>query len=263
MKKAIVLTSLFLLCASWVSAAPFTPGNIVLSDAAEDRLIEVALNGEKAVVVQVVTWELGDTLRRRPLGVDFDPNGTCYVGITGVPASATEVAEMPEGRGEILRILPDGTQQFFVLPATINKGTWISSDNPNEVFVMSNEQHPPFPSQSYRYRFQNGKISEPTLFNVTMTPQDNGNGGYGKALVLPDGRILIPSNTDHFINIYTEEGGDSIGRITTAKGYRSLAYIAGTNYMLANTDDGITVDKITMDGSIIGTFNCLIQKICG
>ena len=225
MKKAILFASLLMLCASVVLAAPFTPGNIVLVDAAEDRLIEVELVGEDAVVVQVVTWELGDTLRRRPLGVDFDPNGTCYVGITGVPTSATEVAEMPEGRGEILRILPDGTQQFYVLPAAVSKGTWMSSESPNEVFVMSNEPHPPFPSQSYRYRFVGDEISEPTLFNVTSTPQANGNGGYGKALILPDGRILIPSSTNQYINIYNDDGGDPIDQITTTKGYRSLAYI--------------------------------------
>jgi hypothetical protein len=244
-------------------AEPFTPGNIVLVDALEDRLIEVELAADfQARVVQVVTWSLGDTSRRRPLGIDFDPLGNAYVGITGVPVGATQ-AEFPEGRGELMRISPDGEQNFYVLPPQVTKGVWVSSFNPNEVFVMNNEPPPPFPSQSYRMRFTGDEWSDTTLFNVTSTPQGNGNGGNGKALILPDGRILIPSSTDNFINIYDENGGDPIDQIPTEKGYRSLAYIEGTDYLLANPNSGTSIDRIGFDGAIQGTFDFTIDNLNG
>ncbi len=256
---AVLLTAL---AVTAVSAAPFTPGNVVLCDAAEDRLIEVSLGEEEATVVQVVTWELGDTSRRRPLGVAFDPAGYCYVGITGVPTSATEAVEFPEGRGEIMRIAPDGSMDFFVLPEEVTKGTWVSSYDPHEVYIMSNEPPPPLPSHLFRYQFTGDQISEPTLFEVSNTAQANGNGGYGKALELPDSRIFIPSNTENVINIYDQEGGAPVDSITTEVGYRSLAFIEGTDYLLANPD-GTTVDRITFEGEVEGTFDFSLDFMGG
>lgn len=238
---------------------PFTPGNLVLADASDDMLIEVDLpdspEAASAQVVQVVRWELGDTSRRRPLGVAFDPNGVCYVGITGVPTSATEAVEYPAGRGEILRILPDGTMSFHVLPVEVTKGTWVSSYNPNEVFIMSNE--PVVPSESYRVRFSGNEISDITLFEVSETTQ-----GDGKALVLPDGRILIPADDANHINIYNESGGKPIGQIATEKGYRSLAYLEDSNEMLAIPGTG-TVDRLTMEGEIVGAFDFSLDGLGG
>ncbi|RJP27829.1 MAG: hypothetical protein C4527_12330 [Candidatus Omnitrophota bacterium] len=250
------------LCAISANAAPFTPGNLVLADAADDMLIEVSLGASEATVVQVVRWELGDTSRRRPLGVAFDPSGICYVGLTGVPTSATEQVEYPAGRGEILRIFPDGSMYFTVLSTEVTKGTWVSSNAPNEVFVMSNEPPPPFPSHSFRYRFAGENVIEETLFDVTMTPQSNGNGGNGKALILPDGRILIPSDMDPRINIYSDSGGAAIGSIPTSKGYRSLAYIEGTDYLLAIPGTN-SVDRIGLDGTLHGTFDFTIDGLGG
>ncbi|MBN2327822.1 MAG: hypothetical protein JXR73_11770 [Candidatus Omnitrophica bacterium] len=216
---------------------PFTPGNLVLVDASDDMLIEVDLpdspDALEAQVVQVVRWDLGDTSRRRPLGMAFDTNGTCYVGITGVPTSATEAVEYPAGRGEILRILPDGTQDFFVLSEEVTKGTWISSYAPNEVFVMSNEPPSPPPSHSFRFRFSGNEIIDITTFDVSETVKDTGNFSSGKALVLPDGSILIPSEMDNRINIYESTGGAPVGSIPTEKAYRSLAYLEGSNELLA------------------------------
>ncbi len=261
MRFVSCLTIFFIvLSVQFVSADPFTPGNLVLVDASDDMLIEVSLGETEAAVVQVVRWDLGDTSRRRPLGVAFDPNGTCYVGITSVPLSATEQVAQPQGRGEILRILTDGAQDFFVLPVEITKGTWVSSYAPNEVFVMSNE--PPPPSHSFRFRFSGSDIVETTLFDVTETLQSNGNGGSGKALTLPDGRILIPSEVDNRINIYTEEGGAAVDSIPTEKAYRSLAYLEDSNELLAIPGTG-TVDRISMEGTVLGTFDFSLDGLGG
>ncbi len=260
--RNLFIAALLVCCTSFVYADPFTPGNVVLVDAGEDRLIEVSLGKTEATVVQVVTWELGDTSRRRPLGVAFDPTGNCYVGITGVPTEATEAVEFPEGRGEILRIAPDGTKDFFVLPPEVTKGTWVSSYDPNEVYIMSNEPPPPLPSLMYRYSFTGDQISEPTLFEVSETPQANGNGGNGKALEMPDGRIFIPNNTESVINVYDNDGGAPVDNIETETPYRSLAFIEGTEYLLANPN-GTTVDRINFDGEIEGTFDFSLDFMGG
>lgn len=263
-----ILSALMILSAGLAAeGAPFTPGNIVLVDAAggRDHLIEVNLGGPGAViaeVAQIVTWELGDTSRRRPLGVAFDPNGTCYVGLTGVPTSATEAVEFPEGRGEILRILPDGTQHFYILPIEVTKGTWVSSYAPNEVFVMSNEP-PPSPSLQFRIRFQGNEIADITTFEVTESLQANGSGGSGKAMVLPDGRILIPSETDNRIGVFDDSGGAPVELIPTEHAYRSLAYIDGTDYLLAMRTNGTTVDSISFEGAVQGTFDFSLDGLGG
>lgn len=261
--RSILVGCLLCMVSMSTNAEPFTPGNIVLTDATEDRLIEVNLTPDEAQVVQIITWPLGDTSRRRPLGMAIDPLGNTYVGITGVPVSATEQVDFPEGRGEVLRIAQDGTMDFYILPPEVTKGTWMSSDNPNEVFLMNNEPPPPFPSQSYRLRYSGNQVIDTTLFNVTMTAQGNGNGGNGKALVLPDGRILIPSSTDNFINVYDEDGGDPVDQIPTTRPYRSLAYIAGTDYLLANPTNGTSVDRIGFDGSVEGTFDFSVDGLGG
>ncbi|MDP8245484.1 MAG: hypothetical protein P9L94_15475 [Candidatus Hinthialibacter antarcticus] len=246
---------------------PFTPGNLVLVDAADDMLIEVALPGSpdatEAQVVQVIRWELGDTSRRRPLGVTFDPNGTCYIGLTSVPTSATEAVEFPSGRGEILRISSNGALDFFILDPEVTKGTWLSSFAPNELFLMSNGPKPPFPSHMFRYSFSGGEISQITPFDVTETPQGNGDGGSGKALILPDGRILIPSETDSWINIYNESGGAAIDQIPTEKAYRSLAYLKDSNEMLAIPTSNSSVDRIDIGGNILGSFDFTLDGLGG
>ncbi|MDX9753979.1 MAG: hypothetical protein RBU29_08465 [bacterium] len=267
--KALYFTGalLLLLGVGWAQAEPFTPGNLVLVDAAEDRLIEVTLGETEATVVQVVKWALGDTSRRRPLGVAFDPNGTCYVGITGVPTSATEQVDYPAGRGEVLRIKPDGTQDFFILPPEVTKGTWVSSFAPNEVFVMSNEPPPPPPSHSFLLKFSGNEIVKTTLFDVSMTLQGNGNVSHGKAMVLPDGRILIPNGEltnqpEYIINVFGPEGGAPKNKIVVTKSYRSLAYLEGSNEMLAIPGTGY-VDRISMDGTILGSFDFALDGLGG
>ncbi len=252
-------------------AQPFTPGNLVLVDAGNDRLIEVELNLEgleagdygDAEVVQEVEWPLGDTSRRRPLGMAFDSNGTAYVGITGVPTSATEEEEFPEGRGEILRILPDGSIDFTVLSEEVTKGTWVSSFDANEVFVMSNEPpSDPSPSHSFRFRYSGDEIVDTTLFNVSEAVKDNGSLSSGKALVLPDGRVMIPSEIENVIRIYESSGGDPVDQIETEKAYRSLAYLEDSDELLAIPGTSY-VDRLDMEGNILGTFEFSMDGLGG
>lgn len=247
MRKSIwFFVLVFLVCgistSSW--SAPFTPGNLVLADCKLDRLIEVKMGDTECEVVQVVTWPLGDMQRRRPLGIAFDSVGNCYVGCTGVPKSATELVDYPTGLAEILRISPDGTQDFFLMPPTITKICWAKSWAPNEVYVMSNafSSHPTY---TFRVRFEGDTMLEPTLFEVCMT-QD----GDGKTVVLPDGRILIANDAEQAINIYGPDGGQPIDKIATQANYNSIDYLEGAKYIVALTNNQLRVDLIDFDGTI-------------
>jgi hypothetical protein len=231
-------------------ADPFTPGNLVLSDATNDRLIEVRLDvdAETVEVVQIVTWPLGDMKRRRPLGFDFDPLGNCYVGVTGVPQSATELVQYPDGIAQIIRITPDGSQSFHPLPPEdIDKITLVSSFNPNEVFVMRNTPMTP-PTYHFRIRFDGDQMADVTKFEVSPNT-----ASYGEVLILDDGRILIPLQNQNYINIYNENGGKPIGTIPTQKGYVSLAYQPDKDYMLALVNGQKNVDKIDFEGNLLET----------
>jgi len=187
--------------------------------------------------------------RRRPLGIAFDSVGNCYVGCTGVPKSATELVEYPTGLAEILRIRPDGTQEFFLMPPSITKITWAKSFAPNEVFVMSNAftSHPTY---HFRVRFEGSKMLEPTLFEVSKTLD-----GDGTALVLSDGRILIANDAERCINIYNENGGTPTGKIPTEMNYNSLDYLAGAQFLVCLTNDQKRVDLVDFDGQIHDTWN--------
>ncbi|MBN2328587.1 MAG: hypothetical protein JXR73_15705 [Candidatus Omnitrophica bacterium] len=229
-------------------AAPFTPGNLVLTDATNDRVIEVNISGDEPEIVQIITWPLGDTSRRRPLGMAFDPNGTLYVGITGVPTSATEQVQFPTGRAEVLRIKADGTQSFHALPGDeIDKITLVSSFNPDEVFVMRNTPLP-YPCYMFRVRFSGDEISDITKFTMSSEDENGQVSSHGEALIMPDGRILIPRHNVSVINVYGPDGGDPIDAIPTERGYVSLAYQEGTDYFLALVNGQKSVDVITLDG---------------
>ncbi len=243
---------------------PFTPGNLCLVDASDDMIIEVELDEENEVanVVQIVRWEREDTSRSRPLGITFDPAGNCYVGITSVPLSATEAVEFPSGIGEILRIAPDGTQEFFRLPKEITKCTWMSSFNANECFVMGNDPAVTIPSYATRVRFSGSEIADLTNFRV-----DDDEMGSGKAMIMPEGiipegNILIPNTNEPVINIYSSEGGEPNAQIDTEKGYRSLAYFPDTDYFLAIPGTG-SVDQINFQGEVLGTFDFTIDGLGG
>jgi hypothetical protein len=247
MKKSIWLFIIVFLACGFqptVWSAPFTPGNLVLADCLKDRLIEVKIGDTECEVVQVVTWPLDDMQRRRPLGLAFDTAGNCYVGCTGVPKSATELVDFPTGLAEILRISPDGTQEFFRMPPTITKITWAKSYAPNEIYVMSNafSSHPTY---TFRVKFQGSEMLEPTLFEVSKD-QD----GDGKTVILPDGRILIANDAEQCINIYNQDGGEPVGKIPTQANYHSIDYQEGAQYLVCLKNDQLRVDLVDFEGAI-------------
>ena len=253
MKKSTIFFALFIGISCVVStvgwADPFTPGNLVLADCLNDRLVEVEMGETECQVVQVVTWPLDDMQRRRPLGVAFDSVGNCYVGCTGVPQSATELVDYPTGLAEILRITPDGEQTFYRMPPEITKICWTKSFRPNEVFVMSNSfsEHPTY---HYRVRFEGSEMLEPTLFKVC----DDADGD-GTALVLEDDRVLIANDAESVINIYDQDGGDPIGQIPTEANYNSLDYLDGAQFLVCLTNDQHRVDLVDFDGVINDSWN--------
>ncbi len=259
MKKKHLCVVLFLTVACTVSLTgwsdPFTPGNLVLADCKLDRLIEVKMGDAECEVVQVVTWPLGDMKRRRPLGVAFDSVGNCYVGCTGVPQSATELVDYPTGLAEILRITPDGSQQFYRMPNTIEKICWTKSFGPNEVFVMSNafSSHPTY---HFRVRFDGDTMLEPTLFEVCKEAD-----GDGTALLLADGRILIANDAESVINIYDENGGEPVGQIPTEANYNSLDYLEGAQFLVCLTNDQRSVHLVDFDGAIHDSWNFIDDGI--
>jgi hypothetical protein len=136
----------------------FAPGNVIFADpnynpgAENGQVVELKITGNSAAIVNVIRWNLDDTDRRRPLGIDVDPNGTVWVGIT---AAFGDSQEFPEGIAEILRIEPNGTQTFFW--SDITKGTYLAAIGPNEIVITSNATDGGTP---YRYKIENNEIVE-------------------------------------------------------------------------------------------------------
>ncbi len=247
--KKLVLAAVVLCVVSSVGWAQFfEPGNVIFADPFGDRIVELTLNETDGVaeIVNAISWPLGDTSRRRPLGLDIDPTGTVFVGITGVPTSATEAVDFPTGRGEVLRIKPDGTQDFFIVP--LNKVTFLSSFNANEVYIMSNNIPDP-PSIQFRVRMSEDEVTDITEFVVSEEA-----GTYGEALVLPDGRVLIPGNTFDGIKVFSQDG-EEIGMFTEEGVYRSLTYVEEIDKVIASGSDQVTIHRFDMDGNLEDSLN--------
>ncbi|MEW6237754.1 MAG: hypothetical protein AB1656_20400 [Candidatus Omnitrophota bacterium] len=247
MKKALFVMMVLSLAplSGWTQF--FTPGNVIFADPVDDRVVELKLSGGFAEIVQIVTWPLGDMSRRRPLGLDISPDGTVWVAVTGVPKSATEAVEFPTGRAEVLRITGDGKQTFFGTPA--NKGTFLSTSNSGEVFIMSNAIETT-PSIQYRIQVQGDEISEITEFILSQSLNF-----YGEALELPDGRILMGSNGEDGILVFSQDGGAPTGKFVQTNRYRSLTYIPENQKIIALRTDQSTIDRFDLNGTLEDTIN--------
>jgi hypothetical protein len=131
MKKVWMLFMFMGLAVFAAQADLFAPGNVIFADpnynpgAENGQVVELKITGNSAAIVNVIRWSLDDADRRRPLGIDVDPNGTVWVGIT---AAFGDSQEFPEGIAEILRIEPNGTQTFFW--SDITKGTYLAAIDP-------------------------------------------------------------------------------------------------------------------------------------
>jgi len=218
----------------------FSPGNVIFADpnynpGAEDgQVVEVKITGNSAEIVNVIRWNLDDASRRRPLGIDVDPNGTVWVGLT---AAFDDTAEFPEGIAEILRIDKDGTQTFTM--ADIVKGTYLAAIGPNEVVISSNSGDAGTP---YRYIIENGEITDWAEFQKSS---------HGEALRLPDGRILQGDNGAPGIHIFDNAGGPPTGLFyDDGRTVRSLTYNEEIGSVMASLQDQVTLLRIGLDGTL-------------
>ncbi|MBN2329130.1 MAG: hypothetical protein JXR73_18465 [Candidatus Omnitrophica bacterium] len=240
MKNTLVLLLCAVLLPIVAQADLFAPGNVIFADpnynagAENGQVVELKINGDSAEIVNVVRWNLDNATRRRPLGIDVDPNGTVWVGLT---AAFGDTQEFPEGIAEILRIDPDGTQTFVT--ADIIKGTYLAALGPNEVYISSNAADASTP---FRYVIENGEITDRAEFQKS---------GDGEALRLPDGRLLQGDSGAPGIHIFDDAGGPPIGMFYNGdKTVRSLTYNDQIGSVIASLHDQVTLQRISLDGEL-------------
>ncbi|MFB3788780.1 MAG: hypothetical protein ACE15F_20670 [bacterium] len=248
-RQPLILLGLFLYPFS-VHADLFAPGNIIFTDpfySPDGQIVELKVTGNEAEIVNVVRWELGDADRRRALGLDIDPAGTVFVGITAAFDPAPD-NPYPEGIGEILRIDNQGKQTFYI--TDIIKVTLLAVTGTDEVIVNSNAADA---NKAYGYKLGAAEIASWTEFEKTS---------YGEALKLPDGRILMGDNGVPGIHIYDAAGGAPSGVFSQAAGadgngraVRSLTYNEKMGALVALLQDQHTLLRINMNGEIEEEYN--------
>lgn len=223
----------------------FAPGNIIFADpfyAPDGQIVELKVTGNEAAIINVVRWDLGDTDRRRALGLDIDPAGTVFVGITAAFDPAPD-NPYPEGIGEVLRIDKQGKQTFYI--TDIIKVTFLAAIGTDEVIVNSNAADG---NLAYGYQLGETDITRWTEFQKTS---------YGEALKLPDGRIVMGDNGAPGIHIYDPAGGPPTGLFSLAAGadgngrtVRSLTYNDHMGAVVALLQNQHTLLRINLDGEI-------------
>lgn len=232
----------------------FEPGNLIFADPFDDQIIEISFDLDAAVpgeflnaeIVNAVQWDLAGFERRRPLGLDIDPNGNVWVGVT---ATGDTEAEFPLGLGQALRIERDGTQSTF--NTDLIKITFLAATSANQVIVGSNvgDQNDVLggPDQSFAQMVEiTNDGAELTTFNKSS---------YGEALRLPDGTLLMGDNGLPGIHIYEETGGDSIGVFyDDGRNFQSLTYVEAIDSIVALSQDS-TLVRISMDGEMEEEFD--------
>ncbi|MBI1388672.1 MAG: hypothetical protein GC154_09520 [bacterium] len=228
---------------SFVFAQLFTPGNVIFADpfyTPDGQIVELKIDGNSASIVNVVRWPLDGADRRRALGLDVDPNGNVWVGLT---ATFGDTSEFPLGIGEILRITKDGTQTFWM--TDIIKVTYLAALGPDEVMVNSNAA-----DANLAQRF---KVSGEDVIETV----DYYKGGHGEALRLPDGRILMGDNVNPGIHIYNDAGGDPVGVFSEVPGadgvartVRSMTYNDAIGAVIASLQNEKTIVRLSMNGDI-------------
>jgi hypothetical protein len=221
----------------------FEPGNLIFADpfyTPDGQIVEMHVNDDDtATIINAVRWELDGANRRRALGLDVDPAGNVWVGITW---TGDADSDFPEGIGQALRIEKDGTQTTWDLD--IIKATLTAAIGVNDVIINSNAG-----DANVAQRVQvdaNG--------NATFT--DFNKVGYGEALRLPDGRIAMGDNGDSGIILYNETGGDPIGKLyDDGRTVRSLTYNPEIGSIVASLQDQHTLLRISLDGQLEEEFD--------
>ncbi len=247
MRKVLFL---LLLCAAplMTQAQLFEPGNVIFADpfySPDGQIVELKITGNEAEVINVVRWDLGDTDRRRALGLDVDPSGNVWVGLT---AAYGDDSEFPEGIGEILRIDSQGNQQIF--QTDITKVTFLTAVGTDEVIIQSNVATDNF---ALGYKVENGEVVDSPYYEKT---------GYGEALLLPDGRLLMGDHVTGGILLFDKAGGASTGMFSevlgadgNARTVRSLTYNNEIGAVIASLQDQHTFLRINLNGEIEEEYN--------
>lgn len=238
MKKAFVCLVVCLLPLSgW--AQLFEPGNLIFADpfySPDGQIVELQLNDDDtATIINTVKWELDGAVRRRALGLDVDPAGNVWVGITWTGTAAADNPH-PEGIGQIMRIEKNGTLMSWDLD--LIKSTHTAAIGVNDVIVNSNAQD----DQNLAQRVQVDANGNATLTDFNKTQ-------HGEALILPDGRIAMGDNGDSGIILYDATGGDSVGKLfDDGRTIRSLTYNPEIGSIVASLQDQHTLLRISLDG---------------
>ncbi len=238
MKKILLLVFVFALVPLFAQAQLFTPGNIIFADpfySPDGQIVELSYDeaAGTATIINVVRWDQGGFERRRALGLDVDPNGNVWVGIT---STGDTEAEFPLGLGEALRIERDGTQTFFL--TDLIKITFLVAIGPNQVIVQSNND-----ADYNLAQLVDATSGEAALTNFNKT-------SYGEALLLPDGRLLMGDNGVPGIHIYEMTGGDPIGVFyDDGRPIQSMTYNEQIGSIIALNQNN-TLLRISLDGTL-------------
>ena len=219
----------------------FTPGNVIFADPfyrPDGQIVEFEFDEATGIgrIVQVIKWDIGEWERRRALGLDIDPNGNVWVGITSTGSNDPE-DPYPMGLGEALRIEPDGTQTFF--PTDLVKATHLAAIGANKVILNSNHT-----DDATLAQLVDVTSGEAVLTNFNKT-------GHGEALLLPDGRLLMGDSGTPGILTYDLSGGDPTGVFyDDGRTVRSLTYNDQIGSVIALLQDQHTLIKVSLDGEL-------------
>lgn len=219
----------------------FEPGNVIFADpfySPDGQIVELNIAGDEAAVINLVRWDLDDAVRRRALGLDVDPAGQVWVGITW---TGDAESEFPLGIGQALRIKSDGTQDSWDLD--IIKSTHLAALDTDVVMVNSNDGS----DQDIAQRLD-VTSGEPVLTDFLKT-------GHGEGLQLPDGRILI-GQTAPGIPVYDQDGNQTgMFYDDGATAFRSLTYNEEIGAVVASSQDQSTIVRISLDGELEESYN--------
>lgn len=258
MRKVILLCGLICCIAFVANAELFKPGNVIFTDpfyTPDGQIIELKINGNEAEVVNAVRWNLDGATRRRALGLDVDPAGTVFVGITTTYDGQLD-NPAPEGIGEILRIDKQGNQTFYT--TDVVKSVFLNTVGVDELILNSNAADG---ITAYQY-----KMDGKTLTNVAEFTKT----GNGEALKLPDGRILMGDSVTPGIMLYDAKGGNSTGIFSEVKDVneiprvvRSLTYNKNANAVIASLVDGSTLVRLNLKGEVEAEYNAKSEGFTG
>ncbi|RJP25794.1 MAG: hypothetical protein C4527_16475 [Candidatus Omnitrophota bacterium] len=251
MNKWVLILLALVLFPAFAQAQMFAPGNIIFADpfyTPDGQIVELKINeaAGTAEIINAVRWDLGGFERRRALGLDVDPNGNVWIGIT---ATGDTAAEFPLGLGEALRIERDGTQTFFQTDTI--KITFLAAIGPNKVIVNSNA------TDAALAQLVDVSSGSAVLTNFNKT-------SHGEALKLPDGRILMGDNGNSGILIYEETGGGPVGKFyDDGRTIRSLTYSDEIGAIVASLQNERTLLRIGMDGILQEEYDAAADDFTG